>query len=84
MHVSECASEFENATGSSLEELFVNAEQELPEFFKLKSDVFRMSMDGQLSLVAQIPQPVMTQPKKAARANKTNGGKKSEEIVILD
>ena len=40
-----------NATSFSLEDLFTNIESELPEFFKLKCDIFDLHPDGMVTLV---------------------------------
>ena len=50
MHIMECSAEFETATYTKLEELFVNAEEELPQFFKIKGDIFSLGQDGTVAL----------------------------------
>lgn len=52
------------ATNCKLSDLFVNAEEELPEFFNLKSDIFTLHPDGQLSLTSPSAKPKVQKAKK--------------------
>ena len=52
--IADCADEFETATLTKLDDLFANAEEELPEFFKIKSDIFKMDSDGTVCLQAGV------------------------------
>jgi hypothetical protein len=62
--------------------LFVNAEEELPEFFKIKSDTFNLTEDGQVSLVA--PSAQVEASKKAPRSHKKPVVNNSNEVICLD
>lgn len=48
--MSDCAKEFKRATFTSLDELFINAEEELPQFFEIKKDIFNVDQDGNITL----------------------------------
>lgn len=86
MHITQCAVEFEKATNCRLDDLFVNAEEELPEFFRLKSDIFSISKNGDLSLVDPSSHYSMSMSQKPVRSQKPVGGGQSskDEIIILD
>lgn len=82
INLSDCAEEFFEATNTKLDDLFVNAEEELPEFFKIKSDTFDLSSNGQVSLVS--PSAYIEQAKKAPRSQKKPVVQNSNEVICLD
>lgn len=86
MHVSDCSTEFEKATNCKLDDLFVNAEEELPEFFKLKSDIFSLSPNGEVTLVNPQSYDSMAKLQKQPRTQSTSSSAKnnSSELIVLD
>lgn len=87
--LSDCSQEFENATRCKLGDLFSNAEDELPEFFKLKSDVFSLNSDDSVTLLhGYQEEQVICKPKKnynqkaALKGSSTSAVTKSELIVL--
>lgn len=86
--LSDCSEEFEKATRCKLGDLFSNAEDELPEFFKLKDDIFNLNPDGSITLLHNCQEePVISKPKKNLKAI-SNGNSASAvtktELIVLD
>ncbi|CAI2369258.1 unnamed protein product [Moneuplotes crassus] len=50
IHIKDCGLEFHQATACKLDDLFLNVEEELPEFFKIKSDIFHFAHNGVITL----------------------------------
>lgn len=64
----------------------MNAEDELPEFFKLKSDIFALAPDGQVSLTAPLSDTT-TKTKKTIRTQKIPMDavkNNKDDIIVLD
>ena len=85
IHISDCSGEFEDATTCRLEDLFTNVEEELPEFFKIKKDIFIFSEDEGTVVMNKNYNPNATQKKKAVKAIKrAPKPQKSKEVICLD
>lgn len=50
IHIDDSAKEFKRATRTNLDDLYANAVDELPQFFKLKDDIFKVDEEGMVML----------------------------------
>ncbi|CAI2367724.1 unnamed protein product [Moneuplotes crassus] len=86
IYMSDCSSEFEEATTCRLSDLFLNVEEELPEFFKIKSDIFCLGEDGSITLNRDYKEMIepARRPKEARIQKKAIKPSQASEVIEID
>ena len=86
IHLQDCSAEFEEATTCKLEDLFLNVDEELPEFFNIKSDIFTLSQNGIVTLNKSYNEKELySRKKKPSRGmKKALKPQQSNEVILLD
>lgn len=86
IYIDDCSTEFEEATTCRLGDLFLNVEDELGEFFQIKSDIFSVGDDGSITLNKSFKEmgDSARRQKEARAQKKAIKASQASEVIEID